>query len=121
MNGLQTLEQWRNSFGHPQGSMLGLVNAVYPLGKVISLPLVSYVSDRYGRRFPLAGGLIACIGFSIMQGFAKNFATFVTARALLGASTSFLSQPSPILVAEVSYPSHRGKLTALYNTFFVSH
>ncbi|KAB8200199.1 general substrate transporter [Aspergillus parasiticus] len=118
MNGLQTLTQWRVAFNNPQGSLLGLVNAVYPLGKVVSLPLVAFLSDRFGRKVPLAVGLVACIGFSIMQGFANNFATFVTARALLGFSTSFLSQPSPILVAELSYPPHRGKVTALYNTFF---
>lgn len=34
--------------------------------------------------------------------------------------TAFLSQPSPILIAEVAYPTHRGKVTALYNTFYVS-
>lgn len=120
MNGLQTLPQWRTSFDNPHGSILGLVNAVYPLGKVVALPIVAFICDRFGRKLPLMGGLVACIGFSIMQGLANNFATFVTARALLGFSTSFLSQPSPILIAELSYPSHRGKVTALYNTFFVS-
>ncbi|KAF9893074.1 hypothetical protein FE257_012485 [Aspergillus nanangensis] len=118
MNGLQILTQWRLYFNHPRGSMLGLMNAVYPLGKVVSLPLVSFLSDRFGRKAPLVGGLVACIGFSIMQGMANNFASFVSARALLGFSTSFLSQPSPLLVAELSYPSHRGKVTALYNTFY---
>lgn len=119
MNGLQTLGQWREFFGQPQGSILGLMNAVYPLGKVVSLPLVTFVSDRYGRKVPLVGGLVACIGFAIMQGLASNFATFVTARALLGFSTSFIVQPSPMLITELAYPTHRGKITALYNTFFV--
>lgn len=119
MNGLQTLVQWREFFGHPQGSVLGLMNVVYPLGKVVSLPLITFVSDRYGRKIPLAVGLVACIAFAIMQGLAQNFATFVTARALLGFSTSFVTQPSPMLITELAYPTHRGKITALYNTFFV--
>ncbi|CAI6050771.1 unnamed protein product [Clonostachys chloroleuca] len=29
-----------------------------------------------------------------------------------------MSQPSPILIAELAYPTHRGKLTALFNTSF---
>ena len=120
MNGLQTLTQWRAFFGNPTGAVLGLMNAVYPLGKVVSLPFVTFVSDRFGRKLPLVCGLIGCVAFSIMQGFAHNFATFVTARALLGFCTSFISQPSPILVAELAYPPRRGKMTALYNTFFVS-
>ncbi|KAF7557080.1 hypothetical protein G7Z17_g909 [Cylindrodendrum hubeiense] len=53
-----------------------------------------------------------------MQAMAQNFGTFVAARAMLGFSTSFISQPSPIIVAELAYPSQRGKVTALYNTFY---
>ncbi|KAI0886966.1 general substrate transporter [Annulohypoxylon maeteangense] len=118
MNGLQTLTQWKTFFGNPEGAILGMMNSIYPLGKVIALFLVTYVSDRWGRRLPIFMGLIACIGFAIMQGLAQNLATFVTARALLGFSTSFLSQPSPVVIAELAYPTQRGKATALYNTFF---
>lgn len=120
MNGLQTLPQWRTFFDSPEGAVLGLMNAVYPLGKVISLPLVAFISDRFGRKIPLIVGLAACVAFAIMQAMAQNFGTFVAARALLGFSTSFISQPSPIIVAELAYPPHRGKVTALYNTFYVS-
>ncbi|KAK7425883.1 hypothetical protein QQZ08_007597 [Neonectria magnoliae] len=118
MNGLQTLPQWRLFFDSPEGAVLGLMNSVYPLGKVVSLPLVAFVSDRYGRKIPLIIGLVTCVAFAIMQAMAQNFATFVTARALLGFCTSFIGQPSPILIAELAYPSHRGKITAMYNTFF---
>jgi MFS family permease len=31
-----------------------------------------------------------------------------------------MAQPSPIIIAELAYPTHRGKLTALFNTFYVS-
>ncbi|TPX09063.1 uncharacterized protein E0L32_001675 [Thyridium curvatum] len=118
MNGLQTLKQWRTFFNNPEGAILGLINAVYPLGKVVALFLVAWVSDRYGRRLPLLIGLVTCIGFAIMQGLAQTLPAFVTARALLGFFTSFISQPSPILISELAYPTQRGKLTALYNTFF---
>jgi MFS family permease len=120
MNGLQTLPQWRQFFGNPEGAILGLMNSVYPLGKVLALVLVTYVSDRFGRKLPLIVGLITCIGFAILQGMAQNLHTFVLARALLGFFTSFLGQPSPIIITELAYPTQRGKLTALYNTFFVS-
>ncbi|KAI1443237.1 general substrate transporter [Annulohypoxylon stygium] len=118
MNGLQTLTQWKHFFGNPEGAILGMMNSIYPLGKVIALFLVTYVSDRWGRKLPIFIGLVACIGFAIMQGLAQNLATFVTARALLGFFTSFLSQPSPVVIAELAYPTQRGKVTALYNTFF---
>jgi MFS family permease len=37
-----------------------------------------------------------------------------------GVGTAFMAQPSPIIIAELAYPTHRGKLTALFNTFYVS-
>jgi MFS family permease len=119
MNGLQTLSQWRDYFDHPQGAMLGLVNSVYPLGKVVGLFLVTYICDKYGRRVPLYIGFTGAIAFALLQGFAKNFTMFVTARAFLGFFTSFLSQPSPILITELAYPTQRGKLTSLYQTSYV--
>ncbi|KAK5045722.1 hypothetical protein LTR84_009091 [Exophiala bonariae] len=118
MNGLQTLPQWRVFFDRPEGAMLGLMNSIYPVGKVVALFLVSYLVDRFGRRIPILFGLITCIAFAIMQGLSQNLATFVVARFLLGFCTSFLSQPSPIIVTELAYPTHRGKITAMYNTFY---
>jgi MFS family permease len=120
MNGLQSLPQWRKFFGSPDGALLGAMNSVYPAGKVVALVLVTYLADRFGRKFTIIIGIVACIAFAIMQGLAQNFSTFIAARAILGFFTSFLAQPSPILVAELAYPTHRGKITALYNTSFVS-
>lgn len=121
MNGLQTLPQWREYFDNPEGALLGLMNSVYPLGKVISLLILSYMCDRWGRKLPLLIGFITCIAFAILQGLSKDIHSFIIARALLGFFTSFISQPSPIIITELAYPTQRGKLTALYNTFFVSH
>ncbi|KAM5345647.1 hypothetical protein ACJ41O_011508 [Fusarium nematophilum] len=118
MNGLQTLPQWREFFGNPEGALLGLMNSVYPLGKVVSLFAVAYVSDRWGRKLPLLIGLITCIALAILQGLSQNLHSFIVARALLGFFTSFLGQPSPIIITELAYPTQRGKITALYNTFF---
>ncbi|KAF2658594.1 general substrate transporter [Lophiostoma macrostomum CBS 122681] len=118
MNGLQSLPQWRKFFGSPDGALLGAMNSVYPAGKVVALVLVTYLGDRFGRKFTMVIGCVTCIAFAIMQGFSRNFNMFIAARAILGFFTSFLSQPSPILIAELAYPTQRGKLTALYNTSF---
>ncbi|KAH6695001.1 general substrate transporter [Plectosphaerella plurivora] len=118
MNGLQTLPQWRNYFGNPEGAILGALNAVYPAGKFFAMFLVTWMADRYGRKTTIAIGAATCVAFAVMQGVSQNLHTFIAARAILGFFTSFLAQPSPILVTELAYPTHRGKLTALYNTSF---
>ena len=120
MNGLQTLPQWRAYFDHPKGAILGLMNAIYPAGKILALFAVTYVSDRFGRKRTMVIGAIACSVIPLLQGMAVNIPMFISSRALLGLFTTFLSQPSPILITELAYPTHRGKLTALYNTSFVS-
>lgn len=121
MNGLQTLPQWKEYFDNPSGAMLGAMNAVYPAGKIVALFLVTYLSDRYGRNKVMAIGAFFCLIVPFMQAFAPNAGTFIASRALIGFFTTFLSQPSPILITETAYPTHRGKLTALYNTSFVSN
>ncbi|KAH7141898.1 general substrate transporter [Dactylonectria macrodidyma] len=118
MNGLQTLPQWREAFDNPEGAILGLMNAIYPVGKIIALALVTYLSDRFGRKRTIIIGAVTCVAIPFVQATSKNIPTFIASRALLGFFTSFMSQPSPIIITELAYPTHRGKLTALYNTSF---
>lgn len=37
---VQNFEQWKDYFGDPRGSMLGLLSALYQIGSLVSIPLV---------------------------------------------------------------------------------
>ena len=39
MNGLQSLPYWQDYFGHPEGSKLGILNAIYQIGSIASFPV----------------------------------------------------------------------------------
>lgn len=39
-NSVQNFESWKDFFGDPQGSMLGLLGALYQIGSLVSIPLV---------------------------------------------------------------------------------
>lgn len=119
MNGLQTLPQWRNFFDNPSAPILGTINAVYPVGKICGLFPCTWLADRYGRKIPMYAGFAIMLLGAALQGGAQNLAMFIVSRFLLGAGTAFVAQPSPILITELAYPTHRGKITALYNTFYV--
>lgn len=54
MNGLQSLEQWRDYFGHPAGATLGAVNAAQSIGSVLAIPFVGDLSDRYASHITCA-------------------------------------------------------------------
>ncbi|KFY82133.1 hypothetical protein V500_10802 [Pseudogymnoascus sp. VKM F-4518 (FW-2643)] len=109
MNGLQTLPQWRGYFGHPNGALLGAMNAVYPVGKVCGLLPVTWISDHYGRKAPILAGFILLLIGTVIQTASQNLAMFIVSRFWIGVSTVFLSQPCPILVTELAYPTHRAK------------
>lgn len=119
MNGLQTVKQWRQYFGTPSASTLGIMNAVYPIGKILALTPATWLSDCYGRKIPVLFGLVLCIIGAALQGGSQNFGMFIASRLILGIATACIAQPSPILITELAYPTHRGKITALYNTFYV--
>lgn len=72
MNGLQSLSYWNEYFGHPNGSLLGILNASYNLGAISSLPFVGYVSDHLGRRGSIAFGSVCMVIGAIMQCFSVN-------------------------------------------------
>ncbi|KAH8881448.1 lactose permease [Thozetella sp. PMI_491] len=118
MNGLQTLVQWRSYFGNPSAPVLGAMNAIFPIGKIVGILPSAWLVDRYGRKSSLWVGFIFLMIAAGLQGGSINVAMFIVSRFILGAATAFIAQPSPILVTELAYPTHRGKITAMYQTFF---
>ncbi|EXJ77399.1 hypothetical protein A1O3_09625 [Capronia epimyces CBS 606.96] len=120
MNGLQSLPQWRNYFDKPSSSILGTMNAVYPIGKFFGLFATAWLGDRYGRKLPMYFGFALLVVGAALQGAAQDVAMFIVARLLLGIGTAGVSQPAPILISELAYPTHRGRLTAMYySTYYV--
>ncbi|KUJ10574.1 hexose transporter [Mollisia scopiformis] len=118
MNGLQSLQQWRDYFGNPAGSLLGLVNGAQSIGSVLSLPLVGWLSDKFGRKPILLAGIVMIILATIIQAASVNLAMFIVSRLIVGFGGMFVVQPSPMLIAELSYPTHRGKYTSAFWTMY---
>ena len=118
MNGLQSLTQWQDYFGRPTGAMLGLVNAAQSAGSVVVLPFVGMLSDKYGRRLVLLSGIIGVILATIIQATSTTYAQFIVSRVIVGAAGMFVVQPSPMLIAELAFPTHRGKYTSAFWTMY---
>jgi MFS family permease len=120
MNGLQSLSQWRMYFNRPSAAILGTMNAIYPVGKFFALFMTAWIGDRYGRKVPMCIGYCLLIIGAIIQAAAQNVAMFVVSRLILGIGTGCVAQPAPILISELAYPTHRGRITAMYYSTYVS-
>ena len=63
MNSLQSVTYWKDYFGNPNGAPLGLLNAIYPVGSMIAMPIFPFIADRFGRRMGIVTGAIVVYVF----------------------------------------------------------
>ncbi|KAG8822093.1 hypothetical protein FRB91_005376 [Serendipita sp. 411] len=120
MNGLQSVQYWKDYFGNPTDKDLGLFNAIQSIGAFCAIPLAPYVADGVGRKKGIVlGSFLVLIG-AILQTCTQNLGMFVGSRFLVGFGTTFAQMASPLLISEVAYPTQRAPLTSLYNTLWFS-
>lgn len=94
--------------------MLGFINAAQNFGCFIILPFCAWLTDKLGRKITLSCGLFGVIVATIIQATVRNLAQLIASRFILGAAGMLAVQPAPLLIAELSYPAYRGKMTSLY-------
>ncbi|KAL0580965.1 hypothetical protein V5O48_001057 [Marasmius crinis-equi] len=116
VNGLQILPDWQDFFGHPSGPTLGLINSAQNIGGFIGLPMTPYASDILGRRAALFIGSLIMLGGVAVQITASSVKIFIAARVIIGFGLTFCTNAAPLLLIELSYPTQRGKITAMYNS-----
>lgn len=111
-------EQWQSYFGTPTGTRLGSLANGTIFGQILAFPIAPYLCDKIGRRASIfVGATILVIGAAI-QAAAQNYGMFLAARMIIGLGSLIAVEPSPLLVTELAYPSHRPILTAYYNTLW---
>lgn len=116
MNGLQSLPSWQEFMDTPTGAWLGFINAIYWLGMMVCSPIASLISNKYGRKTNVWVGYL-CLALGVaLQTAAPNAVTFLLARLFLGACSAFYSNSVPLLINEIAYPTHRGIVSAVFNT-----
>ncbi|KAG9077698.1 hypothetical protein FS749_010386 [Ceratobasidium sp. UAMH 11750] len=120
MNGLQSVQQCKDYFGHPDSKALGLFNAIQSIGALSATPFAPYIADIFGRKAGILFGSALVLIAAILQTATQNLGMFVGSRFLIGFGTTFAQMASPLLVSEVAYPTHRAALTSLYNSLWFS-
>ncbi|CCM03950.1 uncharacterized protein FIBRA_06103 [Fibroporia radiculosa] len=120
MNSFQSLSAWEDYFHKPEGSILGLLNAIQNIGALAAYPFAPYLTDGIGRRRTIwFGASIMLVGVAL-QTAAQNLGMFIGARFCIGFGVTFATNSAPLLVTEISYPRYRAQLTSLYNSLWYS-
>lgn len=115
LNGLQSLTYWQKDMGHPAGQRLGALSNGTLFGNLAALPFAPYLSDRFGRKpVIIVGQTITVIG-AILQGLSTSYGFFLGSRIVIGFGSMLATIPSPTLISELSYPTHRETCTFAYN------
>ncbi|RGP81338.1 mfs sugar transporter [Fusarium longipes] len=123
VNAMQILPSWINysattDFGNPQGSLKGIIAAAYPLGAILSLPLIPVINDRLGRRWSIFIGSFIMVIASIVQGFANSAGTYIAARLILGFGIPPCLIAGSSLIGELGYPKERAVMTSLFSVSY---
>ncbi|OJD39032.1 hexose transporter protein [Diplodia corticola] len=119
LNGLQTMDPWQEYFDHPTSARLGLFTAIQNIGSFVALFFSSYAADMLGRKIGVVIGLIVLLVGTVIQVVPSvNSGMFIGGRFLVGFGSNLSQGSAPLLVMELAYPTHRGKLTTMYNTLW---
>jgi multidrug resistance protein len=98
---------------------IGLVVAIYGLGRFAFGVPVGQAADRFGRRnVILAGTVVTCVG-SVLCGVAGSFVQLLIFRFVAGAGSTAVITGSQIVVADVATPENRGRMMSTYSGVFL--
>ncbi|KAG9238026.1 putative lactose permease [Amylocarpus encephaloides] len=116
MNGLQALDEWKESFNNPNPATRGLLNAIMSVGSIVALPITPYIADIFGRRIGIITGCLIMIGGVVLQCIGINIQMFIAARFFIGFGVAIAHGAAPLLIAELTHPQHRAIFTTIYNS-----
>ncbi|HUR16519.1 MAG TPA: MFS transporter, partial [Candidatus Limnocylindrales bacterium] len=90
-------------------SGVGVAIASFSIASLILRPLVGWSSDRFGRRPLLIGGPLLTVAGLGLHLVATDLATFIAARALLGAGEGFFFVAAIAAGADLAPENRRGE------------
>ena len=93
---------------------IGLLAAIYPMVWGVGQLVTGGLSDRWGRKWLIAGGMgVQAAGLAIMA-LADGFAWWASAAVLLGAGTAMVYPTLLAAIGDVAHPAWRARAVGTY-------
>ena len=94
------------------------VFTVYMLASTISIPVTGKLSDMYGRKWVMVGGVVIFLGGSALCGSAQGMIQLILFRGIQGLGAGSIIANSYTVVSDVFPPAQRGKWTGVVGAVF---
>ncbi len=99
-------------------SSLGFVVTAYMLTSTVTIPLAGKLSDMYGRRPILLGGVVIFTASSLLTGLAPSMGWLIAWRALQGIGGGMIMANAFTIVGDLFTPRERGKWQGMIGAVF---
>lgn len=99
-------------------SSLGFIVTAYMLTSTVTVPLAGKLSDMYGRRPILIGGVLLFTAASLVSGLAPNMGALIAARALQGVGGGMIMANAFTIVGDLFNVRERGKWQGFIGAVF---
>ncbi|WP_170065811.1 sugar porter family MFS transporter [Novosphingobium guangzhouense] len=100
--------------------MQGAVVGIALFGALVGVAISGTLSDRYGRRLPIALCALFFILGSLACAFAPDVVMLMIGRGLIGVGIGIANSVTPIYLAEISPPDRRGMIISLNSVCIVA-
>lgn len=93
---------------------IGILKAVYPMVWGVGQTITGPLSDRWGRKGLIVGGMWVQAAGLVMTGLTGQFGWWLAASVLLGAGTAMVYPSLIAAVSDASHPSWRARSLSVY-------
>lgn len=99
-------------------SSLGFIVTAYLLTSTVTVPIAGKLSDMYGRRPILLGGVIIFTLGSLLSGLAHNVEWLIAMRAVQGIGGGMIMANAFTIIGDLFSPRERGKWQGMIGAVF---
>ncbi|MBL8958164.1 MAG: MFS transporter, partial [Myxococcaceae bacterium] len=94
------------------------ITTAYMLASTLLVPVWGKLSDLYGRKKVVIGGIALFLVASVLCGLSQTTGQLIAARGLQGAGSAALFTTAFAVVADMFAPAERGKYSGIFGGVF---
>ncbi|RAK93772.1 general substrate transporter [Aspergillus costaricaensis CBS 115574] len=113
LSGLNTAEDFLDTFDGPSPSLLGTINAIYEIGYFVGAVNVFFVGEKLGRKRCMYLGAALMLVGAVLQASAYGTPQMIIGRIVCGWGNGFNTAVTPLWVSELSPAKSRGRLVSV--------